>query len=242
MWSRLPLLLVLLVSACHLRGEGDDTGEPPGDDTGNPDTADTGTVDTGTVDSGTAWWTGTEGDADGDGFTEAAGDCDDADARVHPDADDVCDGLDNDCNGTVDDILPPDAWEPNDLVAPSLGDLTDVPETLLYGYLHPATDVDRFRFYVEDEALGYFDIEVWLYGVPFDADYALDLYWVEDDDGEDQGLVDQADETGLGGYELINYGGFPVLDDTGWYEVVVRSVSGSGCTWPYTIQILVGGW
>ncbi len=45
-------------------------------------------------------------DVDGDGFVavEAGGDdCDDADARVHPGAPERCDGLDNDCNGLVDD-------------------------------------------------------------------------------------------------------------------------------------------
>lgn len=42
-------------------------------------------------------------DVDGDGF--AADDCDDADATVHPAAIDICDGLDNNCNGTADEGL-----------------------------------------------------------------------------------------------------------------------------------------
>ena len=41
-------------------------------------------------------------DADGDGFTEAD-DCDDTNAAVNPDAAEVCDGLDNDCDALVDD-------------------------------------------------------------------------------------------------------------------------------------------
>jgi hypothetical protein len=40
-------------------------------------------------------------DQDGDGFV-CASDCDDTRANVHPGATEVCDGLDNDCNGTVD--------------------------------------------------------------------------------------------------------------------------------------------
>ena len=42
-----------------------------------------------------------EVDADGDGFP-AGLDCDDADAAVYPNATEVCDGLDNDCDGSVD--------------------------------------------------------------------------------------------------------------------------------------------
>ena len=41
-------------------------------------------------------------DDDGDGFS-AEVDCDDTHAVVNPDAKELCDALDNDCNGTVDD-------------------------------------------------------------------------------------------------------------------------------------------
>ncbi len=42
-------------------------------------------------------------DADGDGFTPATGDCDDADPNAFPGAPEVCDGVDNDCSAVVDD-------------------------------------------------------------------------------------------------------------------------------------------
>ncbi len=40
-------------------------------------------------------------DTDGDGFTTCDGDCDDTNAATHPSAAEICDGLDNDCNGLV---------------------------------------------------------------------------------------------------------------------------------------------
>ena len=44
------------------------------------------------------------GDEDGDGFTEEDGDCNDADAAAYPGATEICDGIDNDCNGLADEL------------------------------------------------------------------------------------------------------------------------------------------
>ena len=42
-------------------------------------------------------------DLDGDGYSVALGDCDDTDEAVHPLADEWCDGIDNDCDRSVDE-------------------------------------------------------------------------------------------------------------------------------------------
>ncbi len=41
-------------------------------------------------------------DADGDGYSETDGDCDDTDLSRNPGADEYCDGIDSNCNGYVD--------------------------------------------------------------------------------------------------------------------------------------------
>ncbi len=64
-----------------------------------------------TVDSGTDSAQGADSspvDADGDGYASVAtggDDCDDANADVHPGAAEACNGVDDDCNGAIDDIL-----------------------------------------------------------------------------------------------------------------------------------------
>ena len=47
-------------------------------------------------------------DLDGDGYLYA-NDCNDSNADIHPDASEVCDDLDNDCNGAIDDSIG-DTW------------------------------------------------------------------------------------------------------------------------------------
>ena len=43
-------------------------------------------------------------DTDGDGWTDYCGDCDDDDATTYPGADELCDTLDNNCDGVVDEV------------------------------------------------------------------------------------------------------------------------------------------
>ena len=96
-------------------------------------------------------WEDPASDEDGDGYTVDQGDCDDEDPAIHPGVDsDGCDGVDNDCDGQTDEDFEGDEYEPNDSRGYYLGTMKSEAELLLFGYLHPDSDEDRFRFWVED--------------------------------------------------------------------------------------------
>ncbi|MCK6528674.1 hypothetical protein L6R50_14315 [Myxococcota bacterium] len=81
----------------------------PGVDAGDPETldADGSRADVGAYGGtwGDAWGDDPLDDGDGDGLSDVEGDCDDAHASAFPGGVEECDGIDNDCDGLVDEDL-----------------------------------------------------------------------------------------------------------------------------------------
>ncbi len=79
-----------------------------------------------------------------DGYISNGSDCDDSDAAVHPNADELCDGVDNSCSGEVDDnpIDPNTFYFDADLDGVGDGDVTATGCEAPYGYLEQDGDCD----------------------------------------------------------------------------------------------------
>ena len=63
-------------------------------------------------------------DFDDDSFTGNEGDCDDADPAINPNAQDICDGVDNNCDGQVDEGVTATYYADVDKLLPSVVSLT----------------------------------------------------------------------------------------------------------------------
>ena len=149
------------------------------------------------------WYADADGDGFGDpaasvlacgapsGFVADATDCDDAAAATHPGADEYCDGVDTDCDGTLDedDALDALAWHP-DADGDGYGDplVFAAACTQPSGWVADATDCDDARAAVNPAATELCD------GLDDDCDGAVDeddaadaATWYADGDGDGYG-------------------------------------------------------
>ncbi len=155
------------------------------------------------LDCSTTWYADSDGDGYGDlsnttaacsqpsGYTADSSDCDDADAATNPGASELCDGVDNDCDGDTDEDSSVDAtiWYA-DADGDGFGDAgsTTASCSLPSGYIADATDCDDTRSSVnpdEDELCNGRDDNC---DGDTDEDSSVDAStWYEDRDGDGYG-------------------------------------------------------
>jgi hypothetical protein len=165
-------------------------------------------------------------DDDGDGWTENAGDCDDADATVNPDAEDICDDLDNNCDGQINEAWL-DGYEPND-TQDTAYDAGEVDEDLGWSNstlemagltLHYEDDEDWIRWDFDDEYWDNVEITIVATGFPSKGDYVIELWSL------DTGSFEGSD-SGTSGLSL-GFSGSLVDDDEDHWALRVYAL-----TWP----------
>ncbi|MFT4976865.1 MAG: hypothetical protein ACI8S6_002770, partial [Myxococcota bacterium] len=174
----LPLTLLALIGC---------TGEKPNFPTTTGPTAET-DDDTGLDDS--------QLDGDGDGYA-ADVDCDDTDADIHPDAAELCDSIDNDCDDEIDeDAADASAWYP-DTDEDSYGSAEDEPVTACdqpTGYTDNADDCDDYDDAVNPDGVEVcdgLDNDCDLLTDSLDPDIKLDTVttWYADSDEDGYGNI-----------------------------------------------------
>jgi len=219
--------------------DGTDTAVVPGptssDDTGVEDTGSDSETDTGEDIDPEDW------DNDDDGYTEAEGDCDDDDASIRPGLPDHCDGIDNNCDGAIDeDAEQEDSYEPNDSIPWDLGLVEEGDPTEVEGFLFDEDDIDVFTFYFEDDWSPGDSLTVSLGSLSPDITYKMRIINLDDDDEEvfnefsttvDESLIYDHD------ISLI-----PGIDDGAELQVTISSLGGAGCTTPYRLTITHDTW
>jgi large repetitive protein len=146
------------------------------------------------------------------GYVEDSSDCDDTDAAINPDATEICDAVDNDCDGTIDGPTSDDArtWHP-DIDGDHHGDsgFSLLRCSRPPGFVLKDTDCDDSDAAVNPDA-----DEVCGDGIDnncegtIDGSEAIDaLTWYADADGDSYGDVDETtldcnQPTGYVSYEL----------------------------------------
>jgi hypothetical protein len=218
---------VIFAIACDFSAPSDvlqlDSGAPDGD-------ADTDMDDTEDAD---AQQDPLDVDDDGDGYSENDGDCDDTTATIAPGLQDQCDGVDEDCDGQIDeDAADEDAYEPNgyDSAPSNLGSINDDSVQAIQAALHNDDDVDRYRFSFQDDSWDWsFTINIALSSIPDGAAYAMRVEHIEK--GEVLYQSSGAGPLSMEIEENLNY------EDGGEYEIAIWSEGGADCGRRYLLAL-----
>ena len=178
-------------------------------------------------------------DDDGDGYTENEGDCDDSDAATYPSASEQCDGVDNDCDGYLNEDWW-DVYEENESSTDAyyLGEIDEDSswsgsEVTVSGLtLHHEGDEDWLWWWADDE--WYDDVDVYVVAEGLTGgDFVIELYM---EDGGSWVLQDS--DSGKGTLSVSKEGDWASDDDDNWaIRVYASTWPGGSCATTYSLTI-----
>jgi Putative metal-binding motif len=179
-------------------------------------------------------------DDDGDGWTENGGDCDDTDSTTYPDATEVCDDVDNDCDGSINETWW-DSYEASD-TSTTAYDLGEVDDGFLWAgdsltisglTLHASADEDWLTWDADDDWYDNVDINASASSFSSSGTYVMELYlWT----GSSWSLEDS--DSGYGRLAVSYAGDVFDTDEDDWAIRVYASSWPSGsCSSDYSLVI-----
>jgi hypothetical protein len=184
-------------------------------------------------------------DGDGDGYTPGDGDCDDNNYDINPGVIDICDDIDNNCDGETNEPWK-DTYEANDTfdMGHELGTIDSdfgpiFSDSLFVAglTLQHSQDEDWFWFNVDDTWFDNANINAWI-DVNASGNYIIEMYWVDGSytNWGDYNLVDSASGQGLFG---TSYDSALLIDDRSDYAVRIYSTTWSAGTCIDTYDLLI---
>ena len=159
-----------------------------------------------------------EPDVDGDGYEDCSADCDPTNAAVNPGATEIANGIDDDCDGQIDEATSgcdASEQEVNDTIANAN---TIIGGTTMCGVVDPTADVDNWRFTIGAWTQVTLDIDADVNGSGLDS--YIDLL-----NGSGTSIATNDDDAAGGTLDsYLNV----ILVDSGTYYAEVSDVSFQG--------------